>query len=127
MPRPVKCRKVCRLPDNNEFIPASGDAGEHKIILTVDEYEAIRLIDKEGFSQEECSAYMGVARTTVQQIYLSARKKIADALVSGFSLRIEGGRYRLCDGAEETCGCGGCKRHRCGAAKKKEKGRMEWL
>lgn len=122
MPRPVKYRKVCQLPENNEFIAASGDAGEHRVILTVDEYEAIRLIDKEGFSQEECSAYMGVARTTVQQIYLSARKKIADALVSGFSIRIEGGRYRLCDGAEEVCGCGGCKRHR-RRGKKERKGK----
>lgn len=113
MSRPVKCRKVCRLPENNEFVPVKGACGRSKVVLTVDEYEAVRLIDKESFSQEECSAYMGVARTTVQQIYLSARRKIADALVYGLPLRIEGGRYRLCDGEEDACGCGGCKRHRC--------------
>jgi len=82
------------------------------VILTVDEYEAIRLIDRQGFSQEECGAYMQVARTTVQAIYNAARKKLADALVDGLPLRIEGGDYQLCDGTEEYCGCGGCRRHR---------------
>lgn len=111
MPRPRKCRKVCCLPKATEFVPSSG--GENIIILTVDEYESIRLIDKEGFSQEECAGYMQVARTTVQQIYNIARTKIANAIVDGAALRIEGGDYQLCDGKEEYCGCGGCKRHNC--------------
>ena len=86
---------------------------EKTVILNVDEYEAVRLIDKEGFSQEECSGYMGVARTTVQQIYSSARMKIAEAIVEGCRLVIEGGDYRLCSGREKMCDCGGCKKHRC--------------
>lgn len=112
MPRPVKCRKVCCLPRAMEFIP-SGMEGGGVIVMTVDEYETIRLIDKQGFSQEECGGYMHVARTTVQQIYASARNKLARALVDGCVLRIEGGEYMLCDGQEHSCGCGGCRRHRC--------------
>lgn len=109
MPRPKRCRKVCSMPRVSEFIPSCENADF--IVLTVDEYESIRLIDKLDFSQEECAAYMQVARTTAQQIYNSARKKMASALVDGMGLRIEGGDYRLCDGKEQHCGCGGCKRH----------------
>ncbi len=112
MPRPKKCRKVCSLPKMQSFSPLGAQKDEHIITLTVDEYETIRLIDREGFSQEACGAYMQIARTTVQQIYNTARKKLADMLVEGKTLRIEGGDYRLCDGKEDRCGCGGCPRHR---------------
>ncbi len=96
MSRRIKSRRVCKLPAVKEFVPVT--AGEEKlpVILTVDEYEAVRLIDKDGFSQEACSMYMQVARTTVQRIYSSARKKMADSLVEGRPLRIEGGDFRLC-------------------------------
>lgn len=113
MPRPTKCRKVCCMPRNRAFVPTEGEEGRPPVILTVDEYEAIRLIDKQGMSQEECGAYMDIARTTVQQIYTNARRKLAEVLVEGLPLRIEGGRYQLCEGLEEHCGCGGCFRHRC--------------
>ena len=121
MPRPQKCRKVCCLPQNPGFTPINGEETA-AIVLTVDEYEAIRLIDKEGFSQEECGSYMKVARTTVQQIYTTARKKMADALVDGLPLRIEGGNYQLCDGKEAACSCGGCRKHRrrCGMREQEE-------
>lgn len=101
------------MPGIREFRPVGETSCEDAVVLTVDEYEAIRLIDRQGFSQEECSSYMQVARTTVQLIYNAARKKLADALVEGLPLRIEGGDYRLCDGNEEYCGCGGCRKHRC--------------
>ena len=55
---------------------------------------------------------MNVARTTVQRIYADARVKLAESLVKGKTLNIEGGDYRLCDGLEKICGCGGCRRHR---------------
>ncbi len=112
MPRPRKCRKVCHLPETAEFVPAHGNDRDDAVVMTVDEYETIRLIDREGFSQEECGQYMHIARTTVQQIYNTARKKIAQALVEGRALKIEGGDYRLCDGREQFCGCGGCQKHR---------------
>ncbi len=112
MPRPKKCRKVCCLPKADVFIPQSPSVPSETVVLSVDEYETIRLIDREGFSQEECGAYMQVARTTVQQIYNSAREKLAKALVEGLPFRIRGGDYRLCDGAEKQCLCGGCEKHR---------------
>lgn len=112
MPRPRKCRKVCRLPHTAEFRPVSANRTRSAVVLTVDEYETIRLIDKEGFNQEECGKYMQVARTTVQQIYTSARSKIALAIVDGLAIKIHGGDYQLCDGKENMCGCGGCHRHR---------------
>ncbi len=111
MARPRKCRKVCRLPDNHGFLPLSGE-NLCPVVITVDEYETLRLIDKEGFSQEQCGEYMQIARTTAQQIYNSARKKLATALVDGLPIRIEGGDYHLCDGTEAECSCNGCKKHR---------------
>lgn len=82
------------------------------IVLQIDEYETLRIIDREGFSQEQCGEYMHIARATVQQIYTSARKKIADALVEGRPIHISGGEYLLCDGKEHMCECGGCRKHR---------------
>lgn len=113
MPRPRKCRKVCSLPKINEFIPCHKEKDISDIVvMTVDEYETVRLIDYQNFSQEQCSEYMSIARTTVQQIYNNARKKIAKAIVEGSTLRIEGGDYSLCDGKEVYCGCGGCGKHK---------------
>jgi uncharacterized protein len=115
MPRPRKWRKVCCLPENKRFGPLNASINQESFItMSVDEYETIRLIDLEGFIQEECADQMNIARTTVQRIYNDARKKLADSLVNGKVLTIEGGDYKLCDGEEKSCGCGGCRRHRCG-------------
>ena len=110
MSRPRKCRKVCCLPEITEFVPVGGGRCCAPVVMTVDEYEAIRLIDREGYSQEDCGDYMGIARTTVQQIYTSAREKLAAVLVDGRPLLIQGGSYRLCDGKEAGRGCGGCRK-----------------
>lgn len=78
--------------------------------MTVEQYETLRLIDLEGLSQEECARSMNVARTTVQRIYIEARKITADFLVNGRMLEIEGGNYRLCKDREHPNGCGRCRR-----------------
>jgi len=114
MPRPRKWRKVCCLSESDRFGPLNFTTNKEQFItMTVDEYETIRLIDLESFTQEECANQMHIARTTVQGIYNDARKKLAQSLVNGKVLRIEGGDYKLWDGAEKSCGCGGCRRHRC--------------
>lgn len=115
MPRPMKWRKVCCMPSSSRFGPLDSSVITDGIVrMTIDEYETIRLIDLEGFTQEECSGQMNVARTTVQGIYNEARKKVADSLVNGKILLIEGGEFRLCEGKEEYCRCGGCWKHKCG-------------
>lgn len=116
MPRPTKCRRVCCLPRCEGFGPLGrSTGGDGGVRMTVDEYEAIRLIDLEDLTQEECARRMNVARTTVQGIYDSARRKLAESLVHGRTLRIEGGRYMLCDGFGRGCGGRGCPRRGGGA------------
>lgn len=121
MARPLKRRNICSLPESNRFGPLqAGPEEREQVQMTVDEYETIRLIDLEGFNQEECAEQMGVARSTVQGIYLEARKKLAEVLVNGKQLYIEGGEYRLCEGSGTACGRA-CRRHRnglCFAAEK---------
>ena len=109
MPRPRKCRKVCRMPVADTF--EANSVNKKAIVLTVDEYECIRLVDYQGFSQEQCAEYMQVSRATAQLICDTARNKIARALVNGCTIRIEGGDFRLCEGKEEYCDCGGCEDH----------------
>ena len=110
MPRPQKCRRVCQLPRCAGFTPAGQAGTAEQVILTVDEYEVIRLVDLEGLTQEACAAQMEIARTTVTGIYDSARRKLAQALVHGKSLVIQGGNYRLCEGGQ---GRGCCQKRGC--------------
>lgn len=119
MPRPKKCRRICAMPAVSGFIPAgTADETLSPVEMTVDEYEAIRLIDLLACTQEYCARQMNVARTTVQVVYESARHKLALALVEGRPLVIRGGDYVLCDRSESCCGKSchgkGCEGRRCG-------------
>ena len=122
MARPRKCRRICAMPATTEFIPGGGLAVTDFVTLSIDEYEALRLIDYVGLSQDECSRQMSVARATVQQIYASARRKLAEALVEGYTLRIEGGDYALCSGRNEQCILKHCGRFTAREETAKEKG-----
>jgi predicted DNA-binding protein (UPF0251 family) len=114
MARPMKRRSVCYLPKIKRFGPLDLPTGANGFVnMTVDEYETIRLIDLEGLMQEECAKQMNVARSTVQGIYVEARKKLAESLVNGKVLLIDGGEYLLCDEFVNDCGRR-CNRHRRG-------------
>jgi len=112
MARPRKWRRVCKLPQVNTFGPPyrEGDMGE-LITMTVEEYESIRLMDLEGLNQQECANLMGIARSTIQRIYDDARKKLADSIVNGKTLKIEGGDYKLCSEFKDRESCDGCICH----------------
>lgn len=90
MPRPMRCRRIERMPVYRSFSPDDVPA-EDSVRMTVDELETLRLLDGEGLTQEICAAKMNVARTTVTAIYDRARKKVADALVHGKRLLVAGG------------------------------------
>ena len=95
MPRPKRCRRICSEPVNNVFYP-SVDNGLEGISLTLDEYEVIRLVDLEGYDHLKCAKQMDISRSTVQEIYESARRKIASFIVYGRKLYIRGGNYQVC-------------------------------
>ena len=93
MPRPSKEKRVCRLPLCDRFQAAYCRCPNHRIQMSVEEYETIRLIDYMGLTQEECAAAMDVGRATVQTLYTDARKKLARFLVEASSLEIQGGNF----------------------------------
>ena len=99
MPRAGKKKRVLKMPQNRQFI-SRGTETEYGVIMTVEEYECIRLIDYMDLTQEECAGEMEVSRATIQMLYAQARKKIARFLVEGISLRIEGGDYELRQSAD---------------------------
>ena len=95
MPRPQRKRRIDCYPEQLSFVPEDANRGElDTVVLTLDEYETIRLLDYCGMTQEQCAASMEVSRTTVTAIYESARRKVADALVNGRRLLFSGGEVR---------------------------------
>ena len=96
MARPTKVRHICCNPEANYFKPRGIPVFElEEIILAEDELEAIRLADLENFYQEQAAKEMRISRQTFGNIIRSAHKKIADALINGKALKIEGGRVAV--------------------------------
>jgi predicted DNA-binding protein (UPF0251 family) len=89
-------RRVDFLPNITSFKPAGVPMARlDEIRISIEEVEAMRLKDLEGLSQEDCARKMNVSRPTFARILLSARQKMADALLNGKAIRIEGGNYEL--------------------------------
>lgn len=92
--RPTKWRKVEFIPNIQYFTPL--DSEKEKIeenIILIEEVEAIRLKDLEKLEQEECAERMEVSRQTFQRILNTGREKIADSIINGKAIRIEGGNF----------------------------------
>jgi predicted DNA-binding protein (UPF0251 family) len=89
-------RRVGFIPQVTYFKPAGVRlAQSQEICLAIEEAEAIRLKDLEGLEQEECAQRMNVSRTTFARVLNSARQKMADALLNGKAIRIEGGSFEI--------------------------------
>ena len=96
MSRPRRCRRVMHEPHHTYFKPAGVRIAElADSILTIDEYEAVRLKDLEGMEQEQSAKKMDISQPTFHRLLLSARKKITDAIVNGKAIKIEGGDYKM--------------------------------
>ena len=96
MPRPRKHRRVWREPVPAIFKPLGVPLRRLKTItLLHEELEALRLTDLEGRYQEDAAEQMSVSRSTLQRIVAEARRKVAQALVEGAALHIEGGTFRV--------------------------------
>jgi uncharacterized protein len=103
MPRPRQCRRVAQLPQATYYKPRGVPLlALEQVALTVDELEAIRLADLEGLYQEEAAQKMNVSRQTFGRIVEAARKKVADALVNGKALSIEGGPVEVAEPTDAT-------------------------
>lgn len=100
MSRPCKCRLVSILPDNYIFTPTESK-NNNFVTLTLDEFETINLLDYQGLDQEECAKRMGISRSSVQAIYMSARKKLSIAIVEARKLIISGGNITTLDQTEK--------------------------
>lgn len=100
MPRPQRTRTIYQIPKCRTF---TADPAAGTIVLTLDEVEAIRLMDQEGLDQAQCAERLHVARSTAQNIIRSAHAKIADALVDGRTILIRGGNVEYSD--DRTFGC----------------------
>jgi len=94
MARPIKLRQIDNIPETNSFVPSKNPPENIKTnILKVEEVEAIRLKDIERLEQNECAERMRISRPTFRRILLSAREKIADSLINGKAIVIEGGNF----------------------------------
>jgi len=107
VPKPKKTRYVMFPPQVVLFKPQGIPAFMlEQVILSVDEYESVRLIDHEGLDQEGAAAEMKVSRATCARILESAHRKIAEALSEGKAIRIEGGAFILGKNRYRCRSCG---------------------
>ncbi|ANT65023.1 MULTISPECIES: DUF134 domain-containing protein [Prosthecochloris] len=112
--RPKSCRWVKNMPRVRCFKPQGVPGSDlEEVVLSVDEMESLRLADLDGLYQSEAAERMNVSRQTFGRIVDAARGKVADAIIHGKAIVIEGGVIMKNGGAEgdgqEVCACPKCK------------------
>ncbi len=96
MPRPQNCRRVKSEPETTYFKPRGIPLRElEDSTISISEFEAIRLKDYNGVEQGVAAEQMNISQPTFHRLIVSARKKIADAIINGKAIKIEGGNYTL--------------------------------
>jgi predicted DNA-binding protein (UPF0251 family) len=96
VPRPRKRRILTHTPRPAIYKPAGVPLdGLKQVTLLHEELEALRLADLEGLTQSEAARRMGISRSTFQRIVTQARRQVAQALIEGHALQIEGGTFEI--------------------------------
>jgi len=96
MARPKRCRRIVSTPGSSYFKPRGIPLSAlEEVVLSFDEFEAVRLADLDGFYQDQAAKKMGISRQTFGRIIESAHHKVAEALVRGKALKIEGGTVEI--------------------------------
>ena len=96
MPRPRKCRRIVGTPRVTYFKPQGIPMSElDEVYLSYEGHEALRFADLEGMNQEEAAQYMNISRHTFGRILAEARRVVAEAVIKGMALRIQGGDYMI--------------------------------
>lgn len=96
MVRPKRIRKIFYKPNVTYFKPAGIPLNElRETLLNFEEIEAIRLVDKEEISQTESAQQMKISQSTLSRLLKEGRKKLANAIIDGKAIKIEGGNFEM--------------------------------
>ncbi|MBL7131851.1 MAG: DUF134 domain-containing protein [Candidatus Omnitrophica bacterium] len=93
--RPKKIRLIQEVPKIDQFSPRGKPGRPNEIELSIDQFEAIRLVDYKGLRQSQAARQMGLSRQTVGRILKQAHKRISDAIINGKIIRIFGGNIKI--------------------------------
>ncbi|MCK5476593.1 MAG: DUF134 domain-containing protein [Candidatus Aenigmarchaeota archaeon] len=126
MPIPRRCRRVGFQPRVTYFKPMGIRMIDlRELVLSIDELEAVRLKDLLGLGQKEAAMKMDISQPTFHRLLMSARKKIADAIVNGNVLKIKGGNYNIMlskEGNRFAYSVTNCRCSKCDYEESKERG-----
>ena len=108
MVRPRRFRRVHSKPNITFFKPAGVRMVDlEESVISIDEFEAVRLKDFENLDQDDCAKKMDISQPTFHRLILSARKKISEAIVKGKAIKIEGGHFKV-SSSQKLCVCHDC-------------------